>query len=358
MVGLQDIRKHFDTRRGAVRALDGVSLAVGAGTFYTLLGPSGCGKTTLLRCIAGLEQPDAGEIRLGDRVVWSRAARINVPPYERALGMVFQSYAIWPHMTVFENVAFPLVNLRPRPPADEIRRRTLDVLEMVGLAAMVDRSATLLSGGQQQRVALARAVVARPDTLLLDEPLSNLDANLREQMRSEILGLQRRLGTTAVYVTHDQGEALAMSDRIAVLKDGHVVQEGTPQEIYGSPRTAFVAEFVGGANVLHGTWNAGRLECAMGALVCPGGGAAGSRGALAIRPEQIRLSAGHPDADVNAFAAEVSAVQYLGSLKLYELRVGSQNLRACGPAALPLGTGERAFVQVPPEACCVVQGER
>jgi iron(III) transport system ATP-binding protein len=357
LIDVLDVSKRFVDRRSSVRALQGVTLRVAQGSFYTLLGPSGCGKTTLLRCIAGLESPDSGEIRLNAQVVWS--ARVHVPPHRRGVSMVFQSYAIWPHLNVFENVAFPLTTLRPRPPRAEIARRVEEALELVGLAGLGDRASTRLSGGQQQRLALARAIVARPHVLLLDEPLSNLDAGLRAQMRTEVLSLQRRLGITALYVTHDQTEALALSDRIAVLRDGSLVQEGTPYEIYSRPRGRFVAEFVGGANILSGRWrrDAGGpvLACAVGDVRCPGEGCPEGPGTVTVRPEGIALTTERPSPRENVFAAVVLGVQFLGAHHEYRVRVGSGELRVHASAGRPLAVGEPAFVHIPPESCVALE---
>src|ERR687885_785728 len=250
MIRIQRLEKVFETPRGAIRAVDEVHLEVGAGEFLVLLGPSGCGKTTTLRCVAGLERPDGGSIVVAGRKV-SGNGRF-VPPHKRDIGMVFQSYAIWPHMSVFENVAFPLRVARGIPGAD-IKRRVEEALATVQLAGYEGRMATQLSGGQQQRLALARALVRQPRVLLLDEPLSNLDAKLREHMRTEVRELQRALGITTLYVTHDQAEALSMSNRIAVMERGRIMQEGTPREIYQRPATRFVADFVGNANFLEAT---------------------------------------------------------------------------------------------------------
>jgi iron(III) transport system ATP-binding protein len=247
MIVVRDLRKQFPN--AAASALDGVSLEIPEGAFFTLFGPSGCGKSTLLRCLAGLEAPDAGEIAIGGTTVFSSQAGTFVPPNRRRIGMVFQSYAIWPHMTVLENVAFPL-EVRKQP---NVRERARAALQSVGLAALEARYASMLSGGQQQRVALARAIVADPAVLLLDEPLSNLDTALRDQMRGELQALQRRTGLTTVYVTHDQTEALSMSDSIAVMSDGRFVEVGTPDELYYRPRAAFTARLIGGANVFEGT---------------------------------------------------------------------------------------------------------
>jgi ABC-type Fe3+/spermidine/putrescine transport system ATPase subunit len=230
-------------RFNAVNAVDGVSFSVQPGEIFTLLGPSGCGKTTTLRLAAGLEEPDAGEILIDGAAVAAPERGWFRPPEKRRLGMVFQSYAIWPHLTVFENVAFPL-RVR-RESTEEIRRRVSRALESVGLGGLSERGATQLSGGQQQRVALARALVYEPALLLLDEPLSNLDAKLREQMRLEIRALQRKLNLTVLYVTHDQAEAMTLSDRIAVVNRGRFEQVGTPAEVYETPATPFVAEFLG-----------------------------------------------------------------------------------------------------------------
>ncbi|MDT4962086.1 MAG: iron(III) transport system ATP-binding protein [Pseudonocardiales bacterium] len=239
-------------QRHAVHAVRGVDLTIAPGEFFVLLGASGSGKTTLLRCIAGLEETTGGEISIGDTVVAS--ARHTVPALKRNIGMVFQDYAIWPHMTVAENVGFALRHARSGAMRGEAARtRVAEVLDVVGLSTMADRGATYLSGGQQQRVALARAVVAKPDVLLFDEPLSNLDARLRSLMRTELRRIATELGITSVYVTHDQVEALVMADHIAVMKDGLVVQVGTPQEIYRQPNNTFVAGFIGEANLVKGT---------------------------------------------------------------------------------------------------------
>ncbi len=243
---------------GGVR---GVGFAVEAGEFFTILGPSGCGKTTTLRCIAGLEEPSAGDIEIGGRLAYSQARGIGVPTAKRDIGMVFQSYAIWPHMTVGENVAFPLE--AQRVPAAEIRRRVDDALALVGLDGLAARPAPLLSGGQQQRVALARAIIKGASLLLLDEPLSNLDAHLREQMRRELRDLQRRIGITTIYVTHDQEEALSLSDRIAIMQDGAIAELDTPGRLYFAPRTAFTAQFIGHAEV----WPCRAVARSEGAMV-------------------------------------------------------------------------------------------
>ena len=262
-------KPHIEIRQleiyyGNVPAVRGVSFDVLPGEQLTLLGPSGCGKTTTLRAIAGLEQPTAGEIRIDGNIVYSSDARINIRAEKRGLSMVFQSYAIWPHMTVFENVAYGL-RVR-RTEAAELTEKVHHALDLVQMRSFASRRAAQLSGGQQQRVALARAFVFQPSVLLFDEPLSNLDAKLRADMRIELRELQHRLGITSVYVTHDLEEALAMSDRIVVMRDGLIEQTGTPDEIYRLPSNAFVADFVGSANLIRGRHRARsrcrRLDCA------------------------------------------------------------------------------------------------
>jgi len=236
---LHDVYKYF----GNITALNHLDFAITNGEMFSILGPSGCGKSTALRLVAGLEQPDAGEIRIKNRLIASSQDSVFLPPEQRNTGMVFQSYAIWPHMTVFENIAFPL-RLR-RWEKNRIRLRVLEMLEVVGLEGLQDRSSTCLSGGQQQRVALARALSYSPEILLLDEPLSHLDLKLRERMRIELRAIQRRLGLTVLLVTHDQVEAMTISDRIAVMNAGHIEQVGTPVEIYDNPATPFVRDFIG-----------------------------------------------------------------------------------------------------------------
>jgi iron(III) transport system ATP-binding protein len=282
----------------AVAAVDDVSFEVAPGELFTLLGPSGCGKTTTLRSVAGLERPDGGTISVGGRMLYDAGRRVNVPANGRRLGMVFQSYAIWPHLSVFANVAFPLQVLprRERPGKQGIEQRVARVLEATELGHLADRPATKLSGGQQQRLALARALVVEPKLVLLDEPLSNLDAKLRESMRFELKRLQRELGLTAVYVTHDQSEALAMSSRIAVMQAGRIVQVGKPRDVYEHPNCAFVADFIGVTNFIAGTVAATdgarcRVQTVDGDLWVDGGPpvAVGATVTLSIRPEAIGL---------------------------------------------------------------------
>src|SRR3990172_3445850 len=247
-IRIQGVSKRYFSEGKTITALDDVNLTIPANQIFTLLGPSGCGKTTLLRCIVGLETPDSGEIRIGDEVVWSREQGIAVPPEKRGLGMVFQTYAIWPHMNVFDNVAYPL-QVR-RLPGDVIRQKVEKTLRFVRLEGFEKRPSTKLSGGQQQRVALARALVAEPKVILFDEPLSNLDAKLREETRKELRGFLRELKITAVYVTHDRIEALVLSDLVAVMRSGQIVEMGSPKKIYFDADTRFVADFIGRANLV------------------------------------------------------------------------------------------------------------
>jgi iron(III) transport system ATP-binding protein len=304
---------------GSVRAIDDVSLTIEPGELVSFLGPSGCGKTTTLNCIAGLEHPDQGAIRVGDFVMTDTARKLSLEPEERGLGMVFQSYALWPHMTVADNVAFGL--RIAKAPGNEIKRRVNDILELVGLGNMGSRYPFQLSGGQQQRVALARAVVTEPRLLLLDEPLSNLDAKVREQARVWLREIQKRLGITAVYVTHDQAEALAMSDKIAVIYAGQVQQFAPPQEVYERPATRFVAEFIGATAFLKGTVvdatpNSAHVRLPDGTVVSTERVAAtapraGDEVSLAIRSERVQLAS--DGARENVIAGRIATTDYLGS---------------------------------------------
>jgi iron(III) transport system ATP-binding protein len=253
MIRLESLDKTFRSSDRTVHVINNVTQAIPDGSFFTLLGPSGCGKTTTLRVIAGLERHDSGSVWFGDRLISCPEKRIFTPTSNRDIGMVFQSYAIWPHMDVYHNVAYPLTTRRHRLSPDEIRKRVSDAIELVGLGPLLRSPSTALSGGQQQRVALARALVAQPQVLLLDEPLSNLDALLRERMRAELMQLQRKIRVTSVYVTHDRAEALSMSDYIAVMNGGCIEMAGTPEEVYKRPTTEFVAQFLGHCNFLPAT---------------------------------------------------------------------------------------------------------
>jgi iron(III) transport system ATP-binding protein len=304
---------------GSVKAIDDVSLSIQPGELVSFLGPSGCGKTTTLNCVAGLEHPDRGIIRVADFVMTDTSRNISLQPEERGLGMVFQSYALWPHMTVADNVGFGL--RITKVPRDQIKRRVDDILELVGLGGMSKRYPFQLSGGQQQRVALARAVVTEPRLLLLDEPLSNLDAKVREQARAWLRDIQKRLGITTVYVTHDQAEALAMSDKIAVMHAGCVQQFATPQEVYDKPATRFVAEFIGATTFLKGkvvdaTANGAHVELPTGDMlaarrVSAGALDVGDDVSVAIRSERVEFASnGSTD---NVISGRIISSDYLGS---------------------------------------------
>jgi iron(III) transport system ATP-binding protein len=343
-----------------VFAVNDVSFKVEPGELFTLLGPSGCGKSTTLRSIAGLEQPDAGVVSVGGNVLFAAGGaqkRVNVPANKRGLGMVFQSYAIWPHMSVFENVAFPL-RVRPRrqrPGKREITERVERVLETMELLQYADRHATKLSGGQQQRLALARAIVIEPSLLLLDEPLSNLDAKLRESLRFELKRLQRELGITSIYVTHDQIEALSLSSSIAVMKAGEVVQLGKPRAIYENPQSKFVAEFIGTSNFIDGTVAArdgdrhvvetrdGRLTLESGAHVAPG-----TDVVVSIRPEAVMLTTDHPAGAENVWEGNVTTRAFLGDAVDHVVAVGKHEIRARCLPHISYAPGTTVYLDMQP----------
>jgi ABC-type Fe3+/spermidine/putrescine transport system ATPase subunit len=348
-------------RYGTVLAVRGVTFTVGAGEHVTLLGPSGCGKTTTLRAIAGLERPTSGEIRIGGEPVFSSSPAINVPAERRGLSMVFQSYAIWPHMSVFDNVAYGL-RVRKRPAA-EIARRVREALDLVQLGDLSARSASKLSGGQQQRVALARAFVFSPSVLLFDEPLSNLDAKLRAEMRVELKELQRRLGITSVYVTHDLEEALAISDRIVVMRDGAIEQVGAPAEIYDRPRNTFVADFIGSANLIRGR-RCPELERPGQVVIRTTGGAvvhgitadrrSGDDALVAVRTVHQRLGRTAPATAVNAWPARIRQRVFQGDFTQYHVDWQGERLIVRSAAAEPMAEGDEVFVSVEPQHCVLL----
>lgn len=352
MLEIEGLRKSFGAGAARVNAADGVDLAVGAGTLLTMLGPSGCGKTTTLRCIAGLERPDAGRIVIGGRVMVDTERGVFVPPSERGIGMVFQSYAIWPHMSVFENVAFPLRVARDRRFSEaDIRDAVGKALDMVRLGGTQGRHATQLSGGQQQRLAFARGIVRMPSLLLLDEPLSNLDARLRDEMRGELMRMQAALGLTTVYVTHDQAEALALSDEVALFQSGRIVQRGSPAEIYREPVNCFAATFIGAANLLPGTV----LEGGSGALtvrtgdgmvrcLAPSPVATGAAVTLSIRPETIELRNVGAQATDNTLPAKVASRSFLGDVVEYDVQTSTQGVRVRMPPNIEFSLGQDVFV--------------
>jgi iron(III) transport system ATP-binding protein len=323
-IEISNLRKTF----GETAAVAGLDLDIAKGEMLVLLGPSGCGKTTTMRCIAGLETPNSGRIALSGRVVFDDKAGINVPINKRRVGMVFQSYAIWPHMTVFKNVSFPLE--MENVPHDTIKRRVTDILKLVGLAGLEERGASYLSGGQMQRVALARSLVMEPAVLLFDEPLSNLDARLRDHLRVQLRELQTQLKITSVYVTHDQREALALADKIVVMETGHVQQVADPVTLYRRPRTAAIADFLGYSNVFDVTVAARETGSTSVTLAATGAGLS-SIGSLpeeataiaaCVRPEDVVVAVGRDATQHNAMEGEVLLVSFVGSHMQYRVKVG------------------------------------
>ena len=346
-----------------IRAAHEVSFEVPPGKLFTLLGPSGCGKTTTLRSIAGLERPRAGEIVVGEQLIYSSTKDVFVPPNRRGLGMVFQSYAIWPHMTVFNNAAFPLQVGGKKLSRKDIQDRVMRVLKVVALDEMAEREATKLSGGQQQRLALARALVMEPPLLLLDEPLSNLDAKLRERMRFELKRLQRELGITTVYVTHDQSEALALSHAIAVMNGGRIEQLGSPRAVYERPCNPFVADFVGTTNFVKGTVSGAdaaagfyRIASEVGNLKARGVDSlkGGEEVVLSIRPEDIELSERRQDGE-NTYEATVDQKVFLGEFVDFQVRIGGRSVQSRAHPSLRTRVGEGLYVRIDPEKCVALK---
>ena len=319
MISIRKLCKEFTVSDAKVAALKSLDLMVVEGDFFVIVGASGSGKTTLLRCVAGLESPDSGEIRIADRTVFSDNPPAWVPPQQRNFGMVFQSYAVWPHLTVFENVALPLREGAQKIPRNQVIDRVRQALRMVQLEEQKDRSATLLSGGQQQRVALARAIAVNPRVLLMDEPLSNLDARLREEVRGKIRDLAKQLGATVLYVTHDQIEAMAMADKIAIMSFGRLLQHGDPMELYRRPNCAEVADFFGAVNWLAGTLaGAKSVDTKIGRLEVCQHGEPGPEVLVGFRPECLQIVDGSKKAGPNAFEAVLCSSTFLGDQFFYE----------------------------------------
>ena len=355
MLRVEGLNKTFVTGEGRVDAVRDVTFEVRSGEFFALLGSSGCGKTTTLRCIAGLETPDSGEIWINDRPVFSSKKGLLVPVHERDIGMVFQSYAVWPHMSVAQNVGYPLTHGRHRLPRSETAKRISDILQLVQLRELEKRPASLLSGGQQQRVAVARALIARPELLLFDEPLSNLDAKLRIEMRHELRDLFERLKHTALYVTHDQEEALVLSHRIAVMHSGQIVQLGAPMEIYKEPANLFVAGFVGTTNVIHGRAlsreadDYGRVETALGELNCPLPSTikTGQPVSVMFRPEAVMIHT-EEKLRVNVVRGTVKNAVFTGNRVGYEIDSGDFHIRAeANPYMTEIKQGQQVWVEMP-----------
>ncbi|MAF48500.1 MAG: ABC transporter ATP-binding protein [Rhodospirillales bacterium] len=367
MLRVKNLSKTYETPEGPARAVKGIDFEVGEGEFYTLLGPSGCGKTTTLRCIAGLEKPDGGEIFIDGDNVANPAEEHFAPTHHRNIGMVFQSYAIWPHFDVFNNVAYPLQVKKPRPPKAEINDLVMDALTQVGMEDFAKRPATKISGGQQQRVALARALVRRPKLLLLDEPLSNLDAKLREQMRIELEEMVARIAITTLYVTHDQSEALSMSDRVAVMSDGLIIQEDEPRIIYGQPANEFVASFLGTANFINGVIakrinddtgivdindGNGKLEVALSS-----GQESGDVLQIVVRPEDIHATSVPPEDLSNVLEGVVDLLNFQGGYTECFVHVGALRLRSIVHQSLRANPGDKIWLSVDPRHCVIFSGK-
>lgn len=346
-IALRGVRKRF----GKVNAVDAVELEIASGEFFSLLGPSGCGKTTLLRLIAGFEAPDAGEVFIGG------AAMNGTPPQARPVSTVFQNYALFPHLPVFENVAFGL-RVRKVPRA-ELTGRVEQALELLHVADLRDRLPSEISGGQKQRVALARALVVKPQVLLLDEPLAAVDAQRRAQVQEDLRALQRESGTTFLYVTHDQDEALSLSTRLAVMAGGRIVQVGAPREIYDRPRTAFVASFIGRCNIIPGTIadasnGRARVETAVGLLTL-GTNSITGRGEikLGIRSERVLLNG--PQSGENQVTCRIAGISYTGALTEYALEHSGQRIRAATTDRLPMVVGDVVRARFPAEALFILE---
>ncbi len=356
---IRGLTRDYESDGKRIRALDHVDLTIAANEIFTLLGPSGCGKTTLLRCIVGLETPDAGEISIGEDIVFSSEKGISLPPEKRGLGMVFQSYAIWPHMNVFENVAYPL---RARNvPRNDIQSRVERALRFVQLEGFESRPATRLSGGQQQRVALARALVAEPRVILFDEPLSNLDAKLREETRKQLHRFLTELEITAVYVTHDRVEALALSDRIAVMKQGRIVEVGDPKKIYFDTDDPFVADFIGRANLIpatvrHSAQPHAMVDTAIGPIQVrnshhiPVGGQA----MLCARPEFIRVGPPTSDNRPNVFRANVIHRIFVGEAYEADIRIGETLLTTTIDPEVAIVAGDDVTIAFDADHCFLI----
>jgi len=349
MIDIVDVTKRFDD----VKAVDNVSINIKKGEFFALLGPSGCGKTTTLRCVAGFVKPDEGEIIVSGETVVSVSKGVFVPPAKRGMGMVFQSWAVWPHMNVFDNIAYGLRIQKLRK--DEIRRRVEDMLEIVQMRGLEKRYPQQLSGGQQQRVSLARALAPQPRILLLDEPLSNLDAKLRDEMRFELRQIQKKVGTTSIYVTHDQAEAMTLSDRLAVMHQGKVHQVGDAEQIYGRPATQFVADFIGLTNLIPAKIGDGYVSFDEWQIECniPDALKACNDAILSIKAENVKISL-TPDTGRNIVRGEVVASAYLGDVRDYRIRIGERLIRARTDPSLVFGQGDSVYVHLKPEHCVVI----
>ncbi|MBI2227671.1 MAG: ABC transporter ATP-binding protein [Deltaproteobacteria bacterium] len=348
MIRIRELRKWFKSHQGVVEALRGIDLEVAEKEFCVLLGPSGCGKTTTLRSVAGLEKPDAGEVEIAGTLVSAPAKGIYVATEKRDIGMVFQSYAIWPHMNVFSNVAFPLIKGRKKTPKNQIADKVRDALKLVQLDGLENRPATDLSGGQQQRVAMARAIVTEPKILLMDEPLSNLDARLREQMRVELKKITKAANVTTLYVTHDQAEALSLGDKVCVMHDGEIIQMAPPHEIYAKPASLFVAQFVGEMNFVKGhVTGPSQVECPLGpiSIAVPPGVPMASPVTLAIRPEHVHLNSADPA--TASLTGAITSKNYLGDIQILEVEVNGVSLLVKQAGDTEFSVGQKTAVVLP-----------
>ncbi len=365
-IRVENLRKTFESSEGTVTALNNINLHVPDGTVTTLLGPSGCGKTTLLRCIAGLETPDSGKISIGDSVVWQSdgTRTTSLSPDKRGIGMVFQTYAIWPHMSVFGNVAYPLESkgMHKAEMADKVAQ----ALKFVQLAGYEKRPATALSGGQQQRVSLARAIVSEPRVILFDEPLSNLDAKLREETRAELRELLTRLGITSLYVTHDRFEALALSDDVVVMQGGNIVQRGTPEDVYFRSNSRFVTDFMGKANFIKATVIGGAdehellVDSAVGQLRCEAapGTTIGQAGTVAVRMEFVEIldQAIPAELPANHAVGTVLAATFLGETREVEVEAGTERLTLRVPSTVTVVPDQQVLLYFKPVGCRFITG--
>ncbi len=366
MLSVRNLNTEYtDTQGRTVKAACDISFDVPEGKLFTLLGPSGCGKTTTMRSIAGLERPTSGDISVNGAAVYSSGKEVFVAPNKRNFGMVFQSYAIWPHMNVFQNAAFPLEVGKRKLGKREIQEKVMRVLTVVGLENFAEREATMLSGGQQQRLALARALVMEPKLLLLDEPLSNLDAKLRERMRFELKRLQRESGLTTIYVTHDQSEALALSHEIAVMREGRIVQIGSPRDVYERPANKFVADFVGLTNfvdaVVEGAGEGDNhylVSTALGSLCVYSIEQlrAGDAVLVSVRPEDVELSETRPDG-LNVIDGKVDFKVFLGEYIDFQVRVGERRLLARVHPSLTTEIGGTIYIHMNPDKCISIKAD-
>jgi len=363
LISVRGLTAKYRLGRDTVTALDGIDLHIEPGQVFVLLGPSGCGKTTLLRCLAGLERPTSGQIEIEGAPLSDAETGLFIPPEDRPLAMVFQSYAMWPHMTVFDNVAFPLKAGRRRVPPHEVSDRVTEVLTLLGIDLLADRSVTTLSGGQQQRVGLARALALRPRVLLMDEPLSNLDFRLQVELRGQLRTLMHDLDLTTVHVTHNQAEALEMGDRIAVMDAGHVVQIGDPESIYHRPVDEHVARFVGDMNLIPGSvarWSDGTAQVltASGTFLAMTADdtalSEGSRCFLGIRPADLVVPAPESASPETCMTVEIVNRRFQGDRMVFGLKAGDTTLEVSTHHSVRLGIGSTIQIQIPPDSAIAV----